>query len=440
MIDFTLIRAAFRARDSVSLRRELLRQYPEDPDAGAVDALVAFALGRGAPPEVADASSKAYLESIARAGLAGQTAARNQDRSLRVIGTELDFLGDLGGLEAWTIAQVLNRLVMSNLPASQRAAVVGTMRNDGIYIMEWVAHYRALGFEHLFVYTNDNTDDSLQLLGLLARHGVLTVIENDISGGALPEVKAYGHALGLLQELRDFEWALFVDSDEFLIPSDRYGHSVQGVLDAIDRTFPNRDVAGVCFDWLWFISDMVFERRPGLLCERFQNARPHWLAKCLVRVRDVMSMRLQHFPELEPGLLVVDSNLKVLDPATIWERRVAEYAGGRINHYWPRSFEEFAVKKARGAALAIPDNPYDRPYELFFKWNGYSAPENHFPTPPDLLRRVREQIQVLRDLEGVAEIADRIDRDFEKLLARAAPEAQLREQYYRNASEPGEMV
>ena len=38
------------------------------------------------------------------------------------------------------------------------------MRDEGLVILEWVAHYRALGFDTIVVYTNDNTDGSDDLL------------------------------------------------------------------------------------------------------------------------------------------------------------------------------------------------------------------------------------------------------------------------------------
>jgi hypothetical protein len=61
-------------------------------------------------------------------------------------------------------AQWLNVLMLGRIVPGRRVAVVGTMRDDGIYTLEWIAHYRALGFEHLVIYTNDNADGSEVLL------------------------------------------------------------------------------------------------------------------------------------------------------------------------------------------------------------------------------------------------------------------------------------
>jgi hypothetical protein len=441
-MDLKPARDAFDAADVERLCAELAALFPDDPELERVREYVRFALQGGSVPSAVSHDTRIFLEHIERISPSSRPArsvTSVPEASPRILSRDLDFIADLGGIAGWSIAQALNRLAMDRIEPRKRVAVVGTMRDDGIYIMEFVAHYLALGFEHLFIYTNDNADSSLDLLNLLAKHGLITVLESEVTGQVPPEAKAFGYALHLLDELRDYEWALFVDSDELLVPAPRYENSIGRVLDSLALEDPHGRVAGICYDWLWFISDMVFERKPGLLCERFEHARPHWLAKCLVRVRDVISMRHQHYPEVAPGFTVVDSLFQPLDLATIWERRRAEYGGGRLNHYWPRSFQEFAVKKARGVSLKIEDNPYDRPYEQFFTWNGHASADNRYPTDPNALQKVKDQIEALRALEGVAAVADRIDREFPRLLARVTGKQNLRAAYAKNQTEPGEL-
>jgi len=463
-MDLEPARDAFAAADVERLSAELAALFPNDPEIARVQEFARFTLHGGAFPADTIPATRIFLEHIARisphpvtaeqtrspapapapaptpgpapAPISAAAPASATRTSRRFLSRDLDFIADLAGIVRWSIAQTLNRFVMDRIEPKKRAAVVGTMRDDGIYIMEFVAHYLALGFEHIFIYTNDNADSSLDLLDVLSEHGLITVLESEVTGKVPPEAKAFGYALNLLDELRDYEWALFVDSDEFLVPEVRYEFSIDAVLDALALEDSQGRVAGICYDWLWFISDMAFERAPGLLCERFQHAKPHWLAKCLVRVRDVISMRHQHYPEVAPGFTVVDSLFEPLDLSTIWQRRQAQYGGGRINHYWPRSFEEFAIKKARGASLEMQDNQYDRPYEQFFSWNGHSAAENSHPTDPKHMQKVKDQIDALRALEGVAAVADRIEREFSSFLARVTPHQDLRAEYAKNRAEP----
>jgi hypothetical protein len=438
-MDFKPARDAFAQGHVGRVCAELTALFPRDPELGRLHEFARFALHGGPIPSEVSPSTQVFLENIARIAPHAKSEPSAARTGRQFLSHDLDFIADLSGVAGWSIPQALNRLALDRIKPTRRAAVVGTMRDDGIYIMEWVAHYLALGFEHIFIYTNDNADSSLDLLTLLAQHGVITLLESEITGAVPPEAKAFGHALHLLDELRDFEWALFVDSDELLVPAAKYENSIENVLSALAQADPEGRIAGICYDWLWFVSDMVFERKPGLLLERFQHARPHWLAKCLVRVRDTISMRHQHYPEVAPGFKVVDSTFQPIDLSTIWERREAEYGGGVINHYWPRSFQEFAVKKARGASLKIENNLYDRPYEHFFTWNGYESKENHFPTDPKLLRLVKCKILSLRALEEVAAAADRIEEGFPNFLARIASDQSLRKKYEQSSAEPAEL-
>jgi hypothetical protein len=330
----------------------------------------------------------------------------------------------------------LNFLVMSQIEPTKRAAVVGTMRDDGIYVLEWIAHYLVLGFNSIFIYTNDNVDGSERLLRKLADHRIITLIESETEGTVRPEVKAFEYSLHLLHDLRDHEWVLFVDSDEFFQPGAMYDGGVGAVLDDLVRRFPDSPPSAIVYEWLWYNSGMVFDRRPGLLAERFQYASPHWLTKPLVRVRDVVSMRRQHIPDLRPGRRIVNSAFDPVDPDALWERRDPVYGGGRINHYWPKSFEEFSLKKARGDALRLQDDEYRRDFRLFFDWNGPETPDTWYPVNPRYLAEARRTIERLRALDGVAESERAIQQNFRTLMRRFDADGGLTAIYNRLNTQP----
>ena len=77
---------------------------------------------------------------------------------------------------------------------TKKAAVVTIMRDEGLVILEWVAHYRALGFDTLFVYTNDNIDGSDALLLALHDAGIIRLIWNAVPPDHSAQFKAYRHA------------------------------------------------------------------------------------------------------------------------------------------------------------------------------------------------------------------------------------------------------
>ncbi len=56
-------------------------------------------------------------------------------------------------------------------PSPPSIAVAACMRNEGIFILEWLAHYTALGFDEIIVVTNDCVDHSDLLLKRLEEMG-----------------------------------------------------------------------------------------------------------------------------------------------------------------------------------------------------------------------------------------------------------------------------
>jgi hypothetical protein len=95
-----------------------------------------------------------------------------------------------------------------------------------------------------------------------------------------------------------------------------------------------------------------------------------------------------------------------------------------------RSFEEFAVKKTRGATLKIPGNLYDRPFTKFFSWNGYETLDNHYPPDPHL-------VESLKSLEGVRTAVALLDINFSYPVHPIADEPKLRKLYEDSRSDPG---
>ena len=153
---------------------------------------------------------------------------------------------------------------VSNMAIAPRraAAIVASFRDEGISILEWVAHHRVLGFEGIFIYTNDNVDGSEVLLKVLADNAVISLLLNELGPGTDPPRKCYNHALHLFRDLRDYQWALFIDADEFLMLGPRFGHSIARYLREAEATV-GEALSAICLHWRWYGSDKAFERTRG---------------------------------------------------------------------------------------------------------------------------------------------------------------------------------
>jgi len=61
---------------------------------------------------------------------------------------------------------------------NERITIVTTMKNEGPFILDWLAYHRAIGVTDVLVYTNDCTDGTDDFLKLLAQKGLVTHREN----------------------------------------------------------------------------------------------------------------------------------------------------------------------------------------------------------------------------------------------------------------------
>jgi SAM-dependent methyltransferase len=323
------------------------------------------------------------------------------------------------------------------------AAVVVSMRDDGVSIMEWVAHHRAVGFQHVFIYTNDNIDGSDELLFNLSSQGFVTLIHNFTGGRVSPQRKAFAHSLEYLPELRDFEWVFYADSDEFLVPSERFNFNILNVVKEIKSTYKQgKSPSAVCYHWKWFNSNYAIRRTQGFLLERYCYVGdcPR-LIKSVVRLRDVLSMHYLHFPEVQDGSFFVTPEIALIPESLpnnlkdIWEFANPHFSGGAINHYWCKSFEEFLIKKRRGDMLEATDqtNIYSRSLSQFFDWNGADTNSNYDPPPPILLDRVKNQVKIMSEIETISTAAKKLDDGFFDMINKIVGDRSI-ETIYAEAS------
>ena len=144
-----------------------------------------------------------------------------------------DIIGLSGFLGDQPISHLLSSVMRRHISARRKLCILATARDEGPYLLEWIAYHRSLGVEHFFIYTNDLTDGSDSLLKELARAGYITHIENICENKNIsPQLKAYGHALSCLPEILDFEWTAIIDLDEYITIAETEHRSLQQILDS----------------------------------------------------------------------------------------------------------------------------------------------------------------------------------------------------------------
>lgn len=203
-------------------------------------------------------------------------------------------------------------------------------------ILEWLAHYILLGFDHIYVYDNNSEPPITDTVAPLQN---LTVIKWDGD-----QVGAYRHFKKTYGNL--CEWTLFVDADEYLVIR-RPEPSVAQLLENVPAS-----ANSIAVNWLMFDANGHYDenQRPnGLVTECYTN-RAHSTSngvKCMVRLDQVPKM-LIHSPAGDDVQQFDVLGQSCVSAANITERGQELIEFATMHHYHTRSLAHWKARLARG--------------------------------------------------------------------------------------------
>ncbi len=293
------------------------------------------------------------------------------------------------------------------------ACVLATARNEAPYLLDWISYHLSIGFEHVFLYTNDNQDESGPLLAALARHGVVTLVDNARGPEMGPQTKAYAHALTMLPQILDYRWTAVIDLDEYVgFDTSLFG----GVADLIGlQECQSCDAIALC--WLFFAAQpheaWSDESTLARFTRRERSVNAH--VKTLFRTRLFWDSQ-PHFPRATMGRPFVyrtqDGRAHHHPGMQGITAAFAEHPGAEqawINHYFLRTADEALWKWSRGRA-DWPEGGQDSRRDEFLSLVATSflqlgRPE-HLVEDRRILSCARGQAAVLSGLRALPEVAE----------------------------------
>jgi len=237
-----------------------------------------------------------------------------------------------------------------------KSAIVAVMRNESVIIREWIAYHAACGFDGIILFDNDSTDDTVaQARSLQATIDIRLHRWPDHSRDY--QNRAYLHAARRYE--LEFGWLAFFDTDEFLV----LDHA-----EPVPAFLARQRAAAIAIPWAIFGSSGHRTRPQGLVIDNFlQRSRPDFFPnrhlKTIARPERVIDFKDIHYPNMDgpysdaagraviterPGLLAADP----------------DYAGGKLHHYFTRSWEDWQAKLARGYRDTTRDESAFSQYDL----------------------------------------------------------------------------
>lgn len=241
-----------------------------------------------------------------------------------------------------------------------RVLAITTVKNEGAFLIDWLAWHRWLGFTDFLVFSNDCTDGTDRMLDRLQAMGWLRHLPNPGPWKEGPQWAALKRAATDPLTV-GADWVMVLDVDEYLTI-----HTGGGQIADLIAARP--DANGFALTWRVFGNGgaVAFEDRPVPL--RFTRAAPRvmgwpWRAamiKTLYRNDGTWGKPGVHRPrspdpERLDAVRWVDGSGREL-PASFVRGRVFSdygqdnYALAQVCHYPLGSMQDFALKSARGRA------------------------------------------------------------------------------------------
>ncbi|KAJ55498.1 glycosyl transferase family 2 [Actibacterium mucosum KCTC 23349] len=265
-------------------------------------------------------------------------------------------------------------------PGSSGNVIVGCMKNEGPYILEWVAYHRAMGVDNFLIYTNGCEDSTSEILDRLQELGYVQHRNNDNWKGNSPQQHALNRSLKE-DLIKNADWIIHIDVDEFM--NVRCGN---GTLADFHARVP--DATNVAMTWRLFGHNDIQEFRDDLVIDQFDTCapkfcpKPHtaWGFKTMFKNIGAYEKISCHRPnKLIDGFRkkvkwVNGSGLPmpedVVDNGWRSSKKSVGYDLLQLNHYALRSAESFLVKRQRGRALHV-DRSIGLSYWVRMDWSIY---------------------------------------------------------------------
>jgi hypothetical protein len=243
-----------------------------------------------------------------------------------------------------------------------RITAVTCVKNEGPFLIEWIAFNRVIGVTDFLFYSNDCTDATDEILDALQAEGVVTHLPNPAKGRNY-QMEALKNARKQ-EVVAQADWVWVADVDEFLnIRAE--GHTIPALIEACG----NPQAISVHFQFFGNAGVEEFQDRP--IIEQFTHSHNPdlWCGEFAIEVKSLIrnDFPLQYYgahrpffksslaPRKRPSW-TDGSGRKVPHKFLVAanERRIRKFpaAGARdlasLNHYALRSLDSYLVKNDRG--------------------------------------------------------------------------------------------
>ena len=256
--------------------------------------------------------------------------------------------------------------------------LISGMKDEGPYILEWVAHHLVLGFDRICVASNECRDGSDRLLDALAAAGAIEHLANVVPVGEIPQHAGYA-ALRARFGIDDTDWLAVLDADEFL-------NVHVGAHGVADLTAAAAEADIISLHALCFADTPEVNWRPGPIVPRFvqaldpghkANRAMKSLTRQPARFSHIHNHSLVGFKGKPTDLRIIGGDGTRYSPVKgvpLWQQlrnddlRPGAHRLAQYNHYAVKTWDSFNLRRERGrGAVAVTDETTIRHTDAYFR-------------------------------------------------------------------------
>lgn len=241
---------------------------------------------------------------------------------------------------------------------ASRHVLISSMKNEGPFVLEWVAHHLVLGFDQIIVASNDCRDGTDGVLAALAEAGFIQHVENAVKAGEIPQHAGYAK-IRKRHDIDGADWLMMLDADEFLCV-----HLGEGRVADL-TAFAAAEVDVIALNGMFFSADPEVRWRPGRVCAMFQshiplkhkaNAALKTLTRAPVRFKEIHNHSLVNLKQ-RAALCVLwgDGTMTQTEPdLPLWKQlrnsslKAVSHRLAQYNHYGLKTWDSFQLRALRG--------------------------------------------------------------------------------------------
>ena len=264
-----------------------------------------------------------------------------------------------GEIKSFIYKILLNISQPKVIEKKYKVSICAIFKNEAPYLKEWIEFNHIIGVEHFYMYNNNSEDDYLSVLNPYIEKGLITLIQWPFNQ---MQMEAYKDCIKKFSS--ETKWLGFIDIDEFIVPK-----STDNIYDFLKPFEKNRGAVNMY--WRLYGSSGLMDRNlKNSVVQNFTVCWPKYcdIGKCFYNTAFAFNFLTKKNSCLHHNFWVSWHGIN-LPPVNIFDKICF---GGRnfakeenfpiqINHYFTKSYKEYAMKRAKGDVY-FKINPHDEEY------------------------------------------------------------------------------